>query len=416
MDFDEARKELLTAYESLEFRVVDPHARELLLQNDACRLRLCDADIEEYAALTEIRASLTQAPNACSVVSLKYREQLIRPLDTLRLSPMFMIRGAETYLFGSRDGFEPYLEIGPATPHFIQRLRFDADLVDHVTRRFRMRRPGEYADHSELFSRMITIRVHRLDAKSLAQATEASDRLIDAAFFELSYLKGIAVGTVEAWPNMRVRGHRRHFRHGEIHHGRALPLPRTSFNPDILRFYQLGTSTDVPVLQFLSFYQVLEYFFISVSDAHLYDRLRTRLNDPRFRATASHLDRLVQDVLDHNRATDETEMLRAVLTKFVTEQEVIEFIRAYEEFLKEPYYSKKRTRFGVDIEVRLQEGHVLGNVAKVFKAVRNALVHSADRHERAERHVPFSKGTEIVEKEVPLVRFLAERVVIASAS
>jgi len=52
----------------------------------------------------------------------------------------------------------------------------------------------------------------------------------------------------------------------------------------------------------------------------------------------------------------------------------------------------------------------------VVKTVRNALVHSSDHHERVERHVPFSEGTRLVEMEVPLVRFLAERVVIASAA
>ena len=167
-------------------------------------------------------------------------------------------------------------------------------------------------------------------------------------------------------------------------------------------------------LQFLLFYQVLEYFFLTISDERL-QRLTKRVSDPRFSTEAKSLDRVIQDVIEHKRTTDETEMLKLVLERYVDETELMEFIKAYEAYLKEPYYTKRRRRFGVDAEVKLAPGHLFGNVAKVVKTVRNALVHSSDFHERVERHVPFSEGTRLVELEVPLLQFLAERVIIASS-
>ena len=109
-------------------------------------------------------------------------------------------------------------------------------------------------------------------------------------------------------------------------------------------------------------------------------------------------------------------MLKNVLNKFVDETELMDFINSYEKHIEYNLYTKKRVRFGEEIEVKLEKSHVIGNVAKIIKTIRNALVHSSDSYERNPRHVPFSKSTEIVKREIPLIKFLAERVIITSAT
>jgi hypothetical protein len=128
-----------------------------------------------------------------------------------------------------------------------------------------------------------------------------------------------------------------------------------------------------------------------------------------------HLDHLIQDVLGHAKTTDETEMLKLVIDKYVEEQELLTFVMRYEDHLGERWYTKKRERFGVEAEIKAQLGHVTGNVAKIVRTVRNALVHSSDRFERTGRHMPFSESSDLVLREVPLVKYLAEQVIIASA-
>jgi hypothetical protein len=197
--------------------------------------------------------------------------------------------------------------------------------------------------------------------------------------------------------------------------GFELELPAVRYDDDLLRFYQLGISTEIPELQYLAFYQVLEFFFVAVSDEALYGKLRTRLANPGFRLTPKYLDQIIAEVVGHSKMTDETEMLKLVLTKYVDETELLSFIGRYEDHLEDRWYTKKRERFGIELEVKSQQGHVIGNVAKIVKTVRNALVHSSDRFESHGRHIPFSKSSDVVSKEVPLVKFLAERVIMASA-
>jgi len=207
----------------------------------------------------------------------------------------------------------------------------------------------------------------------------------------------------------------RAFRFTERFRGDHIPLSEVDFNPDIVRFYEFGMGTDIPELRFLAFYQVLEYYFVSTANEKLHEKMSNRIKDPRFGLTSSNLDRLVHDVIEHRHETDETKMLKNVLSKFVDETLLIDFIKAYEKHLGESIYSKRHMVFGVPVEVKLEEGHVFGNVAKHIKEIRNALVHSTDRYERQARHVPFTKTTEKIAQDIPLMKFLAERVIISSA-
>jgi hypothetical protein len=170
-----------------------------------------------------------------------------------------------------------------------------------------------------------------------------------------------------------------------------------------------------PVNQFLSFYHVLEYFFVTVADAQLYEKLSRRINDPKFSTSSTNLDRIIQDTLTHKRETDETEMLKLVLGKYLDTTELIEFIRAYEEYLDERIYTKKRSLFDETVEVVLDSGHVVSNIAKRVKIIRNALVHSSDRYDRKQIFVPTSDAEKMIRREVPLIQYIAEKVIIASA-
>jgi hypothetical protein len=174
-------------------------------------------------------------------------------------------------------------------------------------------------------------------------------------------------------------------------------------------------ATDDPANRFLAFYQVLEYYFVAIADEQLYSKLSRRINDPKFSAIPANLDRLIQDVTDHKQVTDELEMLKAVVGRLVDENELIEFVQAYEAYLGDKIYTKRRTIFGEEVEVKLTPGHVVGNIAKTVKTIRNALVHSSDRYERKERYIPSAGSENMIKREIPLMRFLAEKVIIASA-
>jgi hypothetical protein len=215
------------------------------------------------------------------------------------------------------------------------------------------------------------------------------------------------------WPSFADR--RRRFIPGRAT-GRELPLKQVQYDIPALRFYQRGVATDDAYIQFISFYHVLEYYFISVSDDILYKKLSKIFVDPMFRPAPRNFDKLILAVEDHKRTSDETEMLKNVLVAYCDDAEVIEFIHNYETREKEKIYTEKINCFGEELDkMTLREGHIIGPIAKRIKVIRNTLVHSSDRYERRERYLPSAEADRVLLREVPLLRFLAERVIIATA-
>lgn len=420
MEFNEAKAVLKKGYLAAGLELVDEESEGLIFKYRDVLFRIIKEDITEYASSEKFRFSLKVAPVECGICSPTYREQIVQPLWPGGRYPLW-IRDRK-FVFGDHNADRLHVEIDTASMQFINYFRFDEAYLQLCLRR-RMRSPilrhtsdSKPSDIREYLYMPSTIRVYNIPETSTEMALERSSAVIEACLFELAYLKHIPLGLTDEWPIRRRDPRAMPFEFSESVRGNQLPIPAANFNTDIIRFYQLGMSSDVPVLQFLAFYQVLEYFFITISEEQLYNKLTRRLNDPKFETTSRYLDRLIQDVHNHNRSTDETEMLKRVLYKFVDETELIEFIQAYEHYLGDKLYTKRRNLFGEEVEVKLTQGHVMGNVAKTVKAVRNALVHSSDRYERSARHIPFSESTEVVKREIPLVKFLAERVIIASAT
>jgi hypothetical protein len=265
----------------------------------------------------------------------------------------------------------------------------------------------------------MTIKVFNLKAASIDDAIEISTNVINGCLYSLSSLRQVSIEQVEEWP-IRKRGEKtsKDFIYGENIEGHHFPLPKVQLNETLIKFYQQATSTDIPSLKYLAYYQILEYFFLKVADENLYNNLARRINDLKFKTNATHLDRLIQDVTNHKRDNDETEMLKNVIKKYVDENDLIDFINCYETFLEQKIYTARRTIFGNDISATaLNSGHVFGNISKTIKAIRNALVHSSDRYDRNDRYIPYNKeGTELIQNELPLIKFLAEKVIISSST
>ena len=127
------------------------------------------------------------------------------------------------------------------------------------------------------------------------------------------------------------------------------------------------------------------------------------------------VEKVISTVRGQDSRSDETELLRSVLDRFVSESDLIVFIENFEKDRIEKIYSKKRQIFGEQLQVSTLKDHAMANSAKVIKHIRNAIVHSSDRYKREDRHIPLSETEELIEDFIPLIRFLAEKIIFGNA-
>ncbi len=414
MTIDEAKEKFKKEYDFSWIELVDEHQDELFFKTRwGTQFKVSSEELNSYLDFEKRKAIFENKPFESCLCSPTYYEQMITPAN--RFHRFFGIRRGEAIQFGNTEISPLVVEIGDASSDFKNYFRFHKYFMMRTMDGFRMRRPyRESPTLSDFLYAPLTIKVIGLAEVSAGTSAKKAIDLIEGCLFNLAYLKGISLVLEEELPKRQPIGESFQFEENDF--GRQLPLPKAKINRDVARFYQRGMAVEDPVNQFLSFYQVMEYFFLSVSDEELYRKLATLVNDPLFSSRPKHLDKIIQATISHKRESDETEMLRLVLRKHVDESELIAFIDAYETHLGDKWFTRKRKLFGEDNEIRTTTGHVVGNVAKRVKLIRNALVHSSDRYNRQENFVPTRATEAEIRKEVPLVKYLAEKVIIASST
>ena len=195
MNISEAKSYLNENYIRLDFELIDEHSNEFFLARDNCRLHIDENDIATYAETSEELANFEVQPNSCSIVSQNYREQLIQPLDFYR-PPFFLHPNREEIItFGKPNDQEPYIELSHPTPTYLNKFRFDENLLEwslFYLKRKRMK-DGDFIKFHDIAPRLTTIKSYNLNSTSIDKALENSDKLFYTALFELSYLRNINI-------------------------------------------------------------------------------------------------------------------------------------------------------------------------------------------------------------------------------
>jgi hypothetical protein len=195
-----------------------------------------------------------------------------------------------------------------------------------------------------------------------------------------------------------------------------LEIPSANYDNSTVTFYKVAKSSQFPSQVFLSYYHILEYHFLRVADESLYRAVCSQLNDPSFKSSYENVNRLLATIKRNDSTVDEKQMLQGVLKKYVAEEDFIDFVQVLERNAGEKLFTiTKQTIFGETFAIKLENGHALSNTASVLKHIRNALVHSSDRYAREDCFLPLSESENIVRKYIPLVKYLAEQVIFATA-
>lgn len=335
----------------------------------------------------------------------------------VRLSPVFAVRSEYEYT----DVHKGELRISTASPEFcLAYITSNSSLkpLDLVKRRLESR-----AEHmtkrsdgslkiykfNDLLATPYTARysvARKIDSSKLLSRALIATK---SALFKLAYTTGDCLELREAIKPASLPTQKQEELDSSI--------PNVAYNDDLLKYYKVAKSSIFPNQQFLSYYHVLEYFFLRVSDENLHTSVKAIVNSPAFSSSYENVSRLMGALKKHDNSSDETEMLKAVLTKYVDEEELISFIQELEKGANEKLYSDtKKKVFGQPAAINLQKGHAVHAAARVTKQIRNALVHSSDKYNREDCFLPLSESEHVVRSYVPLVRFLAERVIYATAS
>jgi hypothetical protein len=180
----------------------------------------------------------------------------------------------------------------------------------------------------------------------------------------------------------------------------------------------------MPLLQFLAYYQVLEFFMPTYSNHEAVMKARNIMKDPRFTPDKdSQIARVLAVLRPSSRGFgDERSQLESVLRSCVSPEELRKFYLADKNrvaFYKDGFKSVAPQKIPLDNKVSdlNKASDLLTETAQRLYEIRCRIVHTKDHADRdLQALLPYSKEAGNLYEDIALSEFVAVAVLIASST
>ncbi|WP_194819300.1 hypothetical protein [Nocardia sp. XZ_19_385] len=254
----------------------------------------------------------------------------------------------------------------------------------------------------------VTLKIDGLAEEESQQRQAQIRALADSFLYELSVRNGIYLEPV---PALKLTSTRRREFGGTVGEVR---FPKTRIDPQVAQIYSSAErAVSNPSLAYLSYYQVLEFYFPYAVRRHAIRSIRRELRDPQFQDSDKGIMRIISAAEGGSRAT-EGEQISTLLEDAVREGNLVEF------FQREGYehhFSKRGPISGVEhIILKNASKPLVRQVADRVYQLRNRIVHAKDdpKYDNLKFLLPRGLESDSLGPDLDLVRTLATEVITDS--
>lgn len=265
-----------------------------------------------------------------------------------------------------------------------------------------------------LYSSTKSLTISGIEIKTHDEALGTLERIANALFFQIDLQND------RSYSLRRVRRRRKFGMPRSGQSGADLKFPTVGYDNDPISLYWYARSaTGMPLLQFLAFYQVIEYYFPTYSVEEAKRRIQTILKDPLFRYERDmDIGRILSVVSKRGKGFGtEKDQLRATIDYCINPIELRAFFEESED--RKQFFSKKQKGL-TDIKLPISEAEAdLRNpTSDLIYDIRCKIVHTKIESltDKNELLLPFSKEAELLTHDIELVQFIARKVLIVASS
>jgi len=175
----------------------------------------------------------------------------------------------------------------------------------------------------------------------------------------------------------------------------------------------------MPLLQFLAYYQTLEFYFPTYSAADARRRVLNVLKDPAFRADRdADIARIVSSIAGSDRpGADERSSLRATVRECVDRDELRAVLESSDE-IRNTFSGRIKGVTDVKVPIAEPSADLRDPVADRIYDIRCRIVHTKSPSTDSSKSLllPFSEEEKMLHADIELLKFIARKVLIAGSS
>ena len=277
---------------------------------------------------------------------------------------------------------------------------------------------GESDDPLALLDRLFKFRTIQVNAKTPKTTTELKN--ISIAFeFELMYKYSNYIFESQSIVDLFHLNDSDNFKSLKED---DIVAPKRNYNTKVISYYSMALESFDPFTRYISFYHVIEHYFDAVFRKNLTNQIKEKITHPGFSykdeeqlyELAKHIRKHMSDDEKSGKG-NEFESLKYVLNEYVDIDELKTRINSLSSDSVN-YYQNNSVRFVTKKSTQISWADlssVFTTLANRIYLTRNALVHSKSEMED-NLYKPYEHRQELI-KEIPLIRAVAEQVIINSS-
>lgn len=340
-------------------------------------------------------------------------EAAVKPQDRNRIMP-FRFYERDRYNVSER-GYN--MSLAKASKYYVfallcyigkkEKAELDIDYI-YVNRSARMNEVNSMEDLVEGMH-ILTARI----VPSVEHTQHELAKMMQTYLFNIAYVRDEVFILTDFTEGRRRRSYAR--REGQL-------FPYKAYNNELTIYYYQGLSSDIPFTQYLAFYHVAEYFFQTIAEQDAFQEIEDYITRPSFsphrkediRAFYNKIKKKMREQKEDG-LWDEKMGLLLCLKKYVTDLDTLKSTIMAIEPMAINYYENEKVPFaseGGTINFKDNQDTVYATIRNRVYSVRNAIVHSKEGEKL--RYEPF-KHDKALMKEIPLMRAIAEEIIVNSA-
>ncbi|MGB6067621.1 MAG: hypothetical protein WBG50_22675 [Desulfomonilaceae bacterium] len=259
-----------------------------------------------------------------------------------------------------------------------------------------------------------SIRIEKASISNHDEALSVLERVSNSVFFEIDTMINFPLGLARVERSSSPSYYR-----GKI--GPALKVPDLSYDEAPIALYWYARSAGgMPLLQFLAYYQCIEFYFPAYSQKEARRRIRNILKDPTFKiGKDSDIGRIMSALMPVTRQglQDERSQLANVLRECLDEEDLRIFLTSSQDRANLLGGRKSKLKCH-PININDAGPDLPNEIATRVYGLRCRIVHSkAEGGKGADDPLlPFSEESYLLKPDIELIRYAARKVLIAASS
>lgn len=266
----------------------------------------------------------------------------------------------------------------------------------------------------------ITIKIQNIKSTTHDNSCELLEKIANSIFFQIDLAFELPIyiqNQRENWIERRQRHRRKKM---IIDSSATITVPKYEYdNEPISLYWYAKESQNMPIFQYLAFYQSIEYYFPIYSSLDAKQKIQNLIKDPRFNPNKdSDISRIISTIkISGGGKTfgNEREQLRATINSCTDSIELRNFLQLDEKRFE--FYAKNNGKDIAKQKISIESdvADLISEVSERIYEIRCRIVHSKQSEGNFEVLLPYSAEVKKINYDIELIEFITRKVLISSS-